>query len=173
MGVQGDKIFIMELTIHSKKYGNHTVAFDEADRPIIDSYTWSLFKPKDRNKFYAVTCVSKRIILMHRLLVKSDLQIDHIDGNGLNNQRNNLRPASNSQNAMNKGGGNGTSSGFKGVSWHKKAGKWLVQIIHNGIWINGGFFESKIEAAERYNELAIEYHGEFAKLNEIPKTQPQ
>ena len=67
---------------------------------------------------------------------------------------------------MNRRKQTGTSR-FKGVCWHKKAGKWQAKIQHNFVRIRLGLFSSEEDAARAYNRKAKELFGEFAKLNEI------
>ena len=109
---------------------------------------------------------------MHRLIMKvydKKVFIDHIDHDGLNNQKSNLRESTQSENQRNRGKQRNNTSGFKGVFWNKKAKKWIPAIRINGKMIALGCFDCKIKAAEAYNFAAIEYHGEFAHLNQIPK----
>lgn len=92
-------------------------------------------------------------------------QIDHRDGNGLNNQIENLRLVNNQQNNCNKNKQINNSSGYKSVSWSKIANKWRAYIVLNKQQIHLGYFTEIIDAANAYNIAAIKYHGEFAKLN--------
>lgn len=96
--------------------------------------------------------------------------LDHIDSNPSNNDINNIRESTVSQNAMNKRkakviNGKSPSSQFKGVSWHKQAKKWNPQIKIDGKKKNLGSFNSEIEAAKAYDKVAIELFGEFVKTN--------
>lgn len=90
---------------------------------------------------------------------------DHIYRNGLNNQRANLRPATPLQNAVNVAPRQGTSSVFKGVSWHKDANKWAAAIRINKKSVHIGLFVDEVDAATAYNLIAYGLHGEFAFLN--------
>lgn len=96
---------------------------------------------------------------------------DHIDGNGLNNQRNNLRACTFSQNNANTRSRNNTSSSYLGVSWSKREKKWRASIQKNGKTKSLGYWDSEIKAAKVYNYEAIKLHGTFAKLNEFPDEQ--
>lgn len=129
---------------------------------------WKWYAAKGHNTYYAKRHTTKQgsytTIEMHTLICDAE-QIDHKDGNGLNNQRNNLRPATYSQNAANRTKQINNTSGFKGVYWHKHASKWYARIQVNNKRINLGYFTNKIEAAKSYDKAASIYFGEFAKLN--------
>ena len=111
-------------------------------------------------------------IRMHVFLLgRKFKRIDHIDGNGLNNQRNNLRGCSHMENLRNRGATKASKSGFKGV-WKRltKDGSehYVSQITVNYKCINVGYFHNLKDAVTAYNNAAIKYHGDFAKLNPIP-----
>lgn len=112
-------------------------------------------------------------IWMHRVIAERmglDIvgkKIDHFDGNKLNDRRDNLRIATNQQNGSNRGRNRNNTSGYKGVCWHCRRGKWQAMIRVDGRLISLGYSPDKIEAAKRYNEAAIEYFGEFARLNPV------
>lgn len=113
----------------------------------------------------------RTIIRMHRLItqVPSGVKVDHIDMNRLNNCRNNLRFATQAQNLMNRGAPKNNTSGYKGVSWHTQNRNWRASINLAGKFISLGSFSTKEDAAKAYNEGALKYHGEFARLNKIEK----
>ena len=108
-------------------------------------------------------------ISMHRVVLGLDdskEQVDHVNGNRLDNTRLNLRICSVTENLRNVGLKKCNTSGFKGVCWHRK--KWAVRIrTGKGTRKHIGLFTCPIEAARAYNEAAIKYHGEFANLNPI------
>ena len=105
--------------------------------------------------------------LMHRAIIRpaSGLEVDHRDGNGLNNQRHNLRVATHAQNQQNQGPNRRNTSGYKGV--HKHQNKWEAKISVDNARIYLGVFNTPQEAALAYNAAALDYHGEFARLNEV------
>ena len=108
-------------------------------------------------------------IRMHQVILgkKENMITDHINGNGLDNQRNNLRFATRTQNFINRKIHKNNTSGYKGVSWIKRDKKWYSNIRVNRKTINLGCFQNKKIAATTYNIAAKRYFGEFARLNII------
>ena len=158
--------FMKEIVINSPKYGKKIVLVDDDDFNFLSKLTWHVAKRK--YTFYAETRINKRNISMHRLLIGFKYEvIDHIDADGLNNQRYNLRGCSQSQNLANMRLSTHNTSGFKGVC-KTKQGRYHVGIYLNNKRKHIGCFTDPIEAAKAYNESAIKYYGEFARLNEIP-----
>jgi hypothetical protein len=105
---------------------------------------------------------------LHRFILSvfdPAIEIDHIDHDGLNCQRHNLRIATRSQNQMNRRKINGCSSQFKGVYWHKRDRKWISQIKLDGIKQYIGRFDSELDAATAYDSVANSMFGNFALLN--------
>jgi len=128
-------------------------------------------------KVYASRCFANggnhgRPMLMHRFLMGNPVgfEIDHINGDSLDNRRRNLRMCTHAQNGMNRKIGKNNTSGYKGVVFDKKAkkNKWCVKLKLNGQSKCVGKCFTKEEAARLYNEFAIKNWGEFAKLNVIP-----
>ena len=115
-----------------------------------------------------INCKTKYIYL-HRLILKAKKgqEVDHRNGNGLDNRKNNLRFCTRSQNMMNQKRRKGTSE-FKGVYWHKRIKKWLAQITVNYKRTHLGYFDSEIKAGKAYDTKAVELFGKFARLN-FPK----
>ena len=103
---------------------------------------------------------------MHRIIMNApdDMDIDHINGNALDNRRCNLRICTISQNLCNQKKTRGKSK-YLGVDWHKIAKKWRAAIQINKKRYYLGCFISEIDAARAYNEAAKKLHGEFARLN--------
>lgn len=95
-------------------------------------------------------------------LLLEDEQVDHIDGNGLNCRRHNLRIASSSQNNQNKGKLASNTSGLKGVCQHVRTKRWQASIHVDGQSIYLGTFNTKKEAYVSYCAAADRYHKEFA-----------
>lgn len=122
-----------------------------------------------RNTYYALTGNGKTQarVKMHHLVLPllPGLEVDHIDGNGLNNQRENLRLCTSSQNSMNQRPQLGTTSRYKGVCWDKARNKWEAKIVVKNKTIHLGRFKVEKDAALVYNVAAIKYFGQFAYLN--------
>ena len=93
--------------------------------------------------------------------------VDHVDNDKTNNNHENLRWATKSENSMNMKKHVDGSSAYKGVSWHKKANKWSGQIRVGNVKHHLGLFVNEREAAEAYNTAAVEHYKEFAKLNDL------
>jgi len=107
---------------------------------------------------------------MHREIMDAPagMEVDHINGNGLDNRKCNLRLATSSQNKRNqRKQRRKTSSKYKGVYWHKRDKVWVVRIQAEGKEKYIGSYKTEQEAALAYNEAALKYHGEYAKLNEV------
>ncbi len=121
---------------------------------------------------YAVRNISVGIkkqkqIRMHQeiLFVSTGKEIDHRDGNGLNNQRSNLRSCFHIENTRNKCIHKDSMSGYKGVSWYAGARKWKAQIMVSGEKFYLGLFSNVMDAAYAYDVAAKKYHGDFARCN--------
>lgn len=116
---------------------------------------------------YKILCVDYKMYKAHRLVFLYHNgylpdQIDHADGDKLNNRIENLRPATNGQNCMNRGVMRNNTSGAKGVFWDKEAGKWRVAVRFGTVLKSFGRFVD-FELAELVATMAREkYHGAFA-----------
>ena len=146
---------------------------DDEDYLTLSKFKWCA--AKNRNNWYAVRglwCDGKtKVVFMHRIILsmEADQLCDHVDGNGLNNTRSNLRLANRNENCRNRVKYTKGVSKFKGVFLDKKAltNRWRTRITVNNKKIHIGCFETEEAAAIAYNNAAIKYHGAFAKLNNI------
>jgi hypothetical protein len=109
----------------------------------------------------------RRTLRMHRLIMeaKDGEIVDHINGNTLDNRKENLRIANKSENGMNRKKQSNNTSGYKGVCKHSQTNKWVAQIIKGSYKWQCSKYSTAIEAAIAYDKKAIELHGEFANLN--------
>lgn len=149
------------------------VMVDNEDYERLINRKWQYLAKRDSGIGYAVRTVKingkKRGILMHReilgLPVGREPRVDHRDSNGLNNQKGNLRLATQIENARNRIINSSNTSGYKGVCWHKQTKKWIAAIRCEGKRKYLGIFNDRIEAARAYDAAAREFHGEFARCN--------
>lgn len=163
-----------EIILNSKRHGIKSFIIDDEDTELIMSYNWSVDKRPRSNKYvaigYKILGDRKNRILMHRLVLGlgyfEKIMVDHIDQNTQNNQKVNLRLATNAQNQFNRGKTMDSLNEYKGI--RKNGSATWGAILHCGkmTYTKGGF-KTQTEAAMAYNELAIQHHGEFACLNEV------
>jgi len=99
--------------------------------------------------------------------IPAEYDVDHKDGNPLNNLENNLRLCTQSQNNQNQRKRKDNTSGGKGVTWDKTHKKWAVKVTANYKCLFQQYFDDKEEAIRAYNAAAIQHFGEFAQLNDI------
>jgi hypothetical protein len=106
-------------------------------------------------------------VAMHELLLRIDdgINVDHINGNGIDNRRCNLRPCSQQENCMNRIRRCDSSSQYKGVGWYPKYSKWFAKIQCGDAKEFLGYFASEVDAAVAYDSAARRLFGEFARLN--------
>lgn len=146
---------------------------DDEDYEFLMQWKWCAHK--EYNTYYAIrgrralekTGATK--IKMHRQILgitDPKILVDHIDHNGLNNQRSNIRQCTHHQNLMNSGRVSGVSK-FRGVWWDKARSKWEAGLRMKYIKKYLGRFDSETDAAIAYNKAAKEHFGEFAFLNEV------
>lgn len=128
---------------------------------------WGSYAVRDQHILGSGKKEIKKRIRMHRLILNAqqDKQVDHVNHNGLDNRKRNLRIVTNSQNAMNSRLRKDNTSGYKGVTWSKDKNKWQAQIAINKKYINLGRYSSIQEASLAYQEASKLYHGEYANLS--------
>lgn len=143
------------------------VLVDDDDWDLVRDLSWSL--SHKNNTSYAIHTTykgGKRTVRMHRLIMgvtTPTVLVDHRDGNGLNNQRSNLRLANGHQNTRNAAARKGTSK-YKGV-WLVNEGVWRANIMVDRKATNLGRFTDEREAALAYDQAARDLHGEFGAFN--------
>jgi len=149
---------------------------DDDKYELVSQYRWYAKWYNDIQSYYAATNTYKpdgkrAMLYLHRLLLGLEfgnkLQGDHSSGNTLDNRMENLRIATNAENSRNKGKRSDNTSGYKGVTWEKRANAWRARIKASGVYKSLGYFKNKHDAARAYNKAALKYFGEFAVLNEI------
>ena len=158
-----------KIDISTKKYPDIFALVDDEDYERINRWKWYSNKAG-----YAVREVKKGRFIkltlrMHREILRyvGEKEVDHINNNKLDNQKINLRLCTHVENLMNKIKQSNNTSGYKGVSLHKKTGLWVAQLRYNGKRKLTKYFRNKEDAARAYNKSALENFGEFAHLNII------
>lgn len=151
------------------EYNDKIILIDDEDYELFCSHNWHFVK--GRNTFYLYTNIIKdkkrKTVALHQIILTcpKDMCIDHIDRNGLNNQRSNLRVCNRSENQCNQFKRKNTSSQYRGVSWNKYQQRWECYINKDQKRTFIGKFKSEVEAARKWDEYAKKIHGEFARLN--------
>ncbi len=142
---------------------NEFAIVDPEDVEMLDEYRWGLTAKNQLR--YARRKENGKTIYMHREIMNAPagMQIDHINGNGLDNRRVNLRVCTVKQNQQNASKRAISSSRFKGVAWIRK--KWIARITLNYRTMHIGSYHDEVRAAQAYDEKAAELFGEFANLN--------
>ncbi len=143
---------------------------DDEDYEYLCKSKWCAFYSHGR--YYAVRTVwenkRNKIILMHRQILNppKGKEVDHINHNGLDNRKKNIRIATRSQNNQNQRKcTRNTTSKYKGVSWDKKTNKWISYIKINCKRTVIGYYHNEIFAAGKYDEWARKCFGSFANTN--------
>ena len=126
-------------------------------------------KPAGATAKYLTVMIDGEMIRGHHIVWfyvhrKWPEQLDHINGDKLDNRIMNLREATKSQNHMNRSAQANCSSGYKGVSYHKSSGRWMARIGKDKKRIHLGYYPSPQDAANAYRVAALVEHGEFARL---------
>lgn len=145
---------------------------DDKDFAFFNKWKWYLSSDGyiKRNQYIG----NKKFITirMHTLLLKTKngYEIDHINGNRFDNRRINLRLANRSENQCNRKTNKNSTSGFKGVSWHKVVKKWYAKIVKDKKYYFIGYFNTAHQAALSYDLWAKYLHKQYARLNYQPLT---
>jgi AP2 domain len=162
------------IPLHGKRAAGRVALVDDEDYELVSRYRWSVRQTirsgrHDNGPYaYAYLLGSGRAgqvsISMHRLIT-GYAETDHVNHDGLDNQRANLRPATRVQNLANRRSQPGLTSPFKGVSWHTACRKWRTQIDVDGKRRHLGCFLSEEDAARAYDQAALTAWGKYAHLN--------
>jgi len=145
-----------------KMSNGRTIIVDDEDFEHLNQFKWCAF-----GNHIGRYSKERKLVYMHRYLMNTpkEMVCDHINGNPLDNRKSNLRNCTQSQNCMNRR----KISGLKGTYWRKEKNRWIAHIV---ICIDGakkqirlGSYKTQEEAARVYDEAAIKYYGEFARLN--------
>jgi hypothetical protein len=140
---------------------------DDDDFARISEYQWHI-----TSRGYVAGTVTingtPKLVYLHRFLLNAPpgRYVDHINGDRLDNQRDNLRLVTRAQNQWNRQVQH-NQSGYKGVSWHRRKRKFYARIQANGQRYHLGYFDTAEEAAQAYDAAARRLFGEYARLNGV------
>ncbi len=144
----------------------YVAIIDAADVPLIDAWNWHALIGE--NTVYGrrtTVCMPRTNMLLHRALMSPSpgLEVDHRSGDGLDCRRSNMRLATHAQNGCNQRLSNANSSGYKGVCWAERSGKWRARIIVGGKEIYLGLFDTTEAAHAAYTAASARLHGKFGR----------
>ena len=158
-----------KIDVSTPKHPNTFALVDDCDFDELNKHKWrasgkgcKLYVRRYISSDGKQKALRMHVVIMGRVTGK---EIDHRNGNVLDNQRHNLRHCTHAENMRNSARQSNNTSGYKGVSWSRVAKKWQVQIKYNSVKISLGYFFCLIKAAEAYDAGAKKYHGEFANIN--------
>ncbi len=160
------------LNIMASKSDIKAIALTRGEVALVDADVFDMLMQWEwqcRDGYAKRGARGRKAIAMHNIIMNppEGFIVDHIDGNGLNNRRSNLRVCKQKHNTWNRKPVKGSSSKYKGVSWQAATGYWKAYIKTDGKQKHLGCYLSEEEAAIAYNRAAKELHGEFAKLNNV------
>jgi len=162
---QDSGVFVLKLT----KKKNLQCLIDSSDADWLNCWDWGINRSKS-GKIYAVRYFRKNsnrgLIYLHRAVLGFPQgEVDHINGNTLDNRRENLRVCTHQQNQCNRKIGKNNTSGFKGVYFNKNNNNYRSEICFKNKKYFLGYFKSALEASKAYNKKSIELHGNFSRLS--------
>ena len=136
---------------------------DEEDRKKVEKYRWHV------NSGYLRGWVgNKKMRLQNYIISPPDgYYVDHINGNPLDNRKENLRIVSKIENSRNRKLNHNNTSGYRGVYYDKRSDNWVARINYFKKKLHLGSFNNKKDAACAYNRAAIKYYGSFAQFNKV------
>lgn len=162
----------VEIVLKSKTFGDKVVVIDLEDLPrlqeTLKGKSLTMKKGTGKEKFYACFTLEGKHMFLHRFVLdyNGPLVVDHINGDGLDDRKKNLRAITVSQNAMNIESNSNSQSGIKGLVYDPDKKKWRVRIKVDGKVKFEHFYRSKEKAVEVLNRKLEKYHGDFRRLED-------
>lgn len=163
-----------EIIIITSKNEKFSVLIDLEDIEKCKQYKWHIQKVNEN--YFRVCAYNKgntpKLLKLHRLLMDvhtkdNSIEVDHVNGNTLDNRKRNLRLCKHSDNMKNIKTPTNNSSGFKGVELRKDTGKWTAFIECDGNKVNLGCFDNKENAIKARKDKELELFGEYSRLHSI------
>jgi len=153
-----------EITLFDREgFMTGKAIIDAEDYEKVIGFKWHMIRKPSGQNYVISAARMKPKVYLHRLVLSSSTTVDHINGNGLDNRKCNLRECTASENVCNTGP---SRRNLKGVYADGK--RWRARIMKNGVRYNIGSFSSPTDAAIAYNNAAKDHHGEFAFFNNVP-----
>jgi len=154
------------------KIGSYESLVDDDVYEELEGRTFRTILPPSRSRYALLKLGKKKWVSLSRVVLcaPDNMMVDHINHDTLDNRRENLRLCDNRQNQGNRNkSSRPASSKYKGVCWYKRDSLWIATMKQNRKTVNLGRFGTEEEAAIAYNKAALDFFGEFAKLNEVPE----
>lgn len=152
---------------YSKTHGNKYILVSEQDYDLVYKHRWNI--QKFGNTYYAMTKMGGKKVSMHRYILKPEptLEVDHMNHNGLDNRRENIRVVTKAENMRNRQKTKGNRRRYKGVYFDTRVNKWVAFVNSDNKRKYLGQFKTAREAAIAFNEAALKYYGPNTWLNKI------
>ena len=154
-----DIVIITCFNKHGEITGTITIDIEDFDK--VSKYQWHIENSRP-NIQYAQASLKGRTLRMHKLIISSNLQIDHINHNGLDNRKSNLRICNNAENNRNKDFKRNPISGYVGIRYNPKVGSYYVRIMVNKKEISLGAYKTLEGAIEARKKGEEKHFGNFA-----------
>lgn len=147
--------------------GGLLAVVDDCDWDAVKMHHWYAYKGRRGTMYVATKLPGNACVALHRFILRPapNQQVDHIDRNGLDCRRKNLRVCSASQNQANKVSRSDCKNPYKGITFNKKRHRWVAQITKDYKNYNLGMYTTAVDAACAYDDAAVEMFGDFARIN--------
>jgi hypothetical protein len=152
----------LEIDVSTNYFPDTIMKIDKSDWESLSKKCGRFGASKAKHTTYVIGYINGKQLRVQRLLLPDSIVVDHINHDGLDNRRENIRSCTNSQNLMNKRITSKNKSGFVGVAWRERDKMWRAHIGFNGKYIHLGHFKNIEDAVCARKEAEVKYFGEFA-----------